>query len=141
MNIVGHGIDVVEIEEIQRWVEDPRDPFVPRCFAQEELDDMRGDVNRVQRLAGRFAAKEAVLKALGIGLGAGIAFSDVVITRRDGDPPQVTLRGGAATIAEQLKVVTWRISISHSARIAIGSAIALSDCCKQQDVDESELSR
>lgn len=125
MNIVGHGIDLVEIVEMRRWIDDPRDPLIPRCFAQEELDEVGDGPDRVERLAGRFAAKEAVLKALGTGFGAGVAFSDVIIHRAAGAPPQVRLTGGAAKVAVDLGIVEWRLSISHAGAMAMASAIAI----------------
>ena len=59
---------------MRRWIEDPRDPLIPRCFVQAELDEIGDGVDRIERLAGRFAAKEAVLKAIGTGFGAGDCF-------------------------------------------------------------------
>jgi holo-[acyl-carrier protein] synthase len=127
VNIVGHGIDLVDIAEIRRWIDDPRDPLIPRCFVQEELDEVGDGPNRVERLAGRFAAKEAVLKALGTGFGAGVAFSDVIIHRAAGAPPQVRLTGGAGTVAIELGITEWRLSISHAGAMAMASAIAIGD--------------
>jgi holo-[acyl-carrier protein] synthase len=77
-------------------------------------------------LAGRFAAKEAVLKALGTGFGNGVAFSDVIIRRAPGAPPQVRLSGGAAKAAKERGVVEWHLSISHAGSVAMASAIAIS---------------
>lgn len=125
MDIVGHGIDLVHLDEIRRWIEDPRDPLVARCFIQAELDEVGSGPDRIERLAGRFAAKEAVLKALGTGFGAGVAFSDVVIHRAAGAPPEVRLTGGAAQAAATLGVTDWRLSISHAGNIAMASAIAV----------------
>jgi holo-[acyl-carrier protein] synthase len=125
VNIVGHGIDLVDIADIRSWIEDPRDPLIPRCFIQEELDEIGDGPNRTERLAGRFAAKEAVLKALGTGFGAGVAFSDVIIQRAAGTPPQVRLTGGAARVAANLGVVEWRLSISHTNAMAMASVIAI----------------
>lgn len=125
MNIVGHGIDLVDIAEMRRWIDDPRDPLIPRCFVQEELDEVGDGVDRVERLAGRFAAKEAILKALGAGFGGGIAFSDVIIHRAPGAPPQVRLTGGAAKVAIELGIAEWRLSISHAGAMAMASAIAI----------------
>jgi holo-[acyl-carrier protein] synthase len=125
VSIVGHGIDLVEVAEIRRWMEDPRDPLIPRCFVQEELDEIGDGPDRVERLAGRFAAKEAVLKALGTGFGAGVAFSDVIIHRSAGAPPQVWLTGGAAKAAIELGIIKWRLSISHAGAMAMASAIAI----------------
>jgi holo-[acyl-carrier protein] synthase len=125
VNIVGHGIDLVDITEMRRWIEDPRDPLIQRCFIQEELYEMGDGPDRVERLAGRFAAKEAVLKALGTGFGDGVAFSDVIIHRVAGTPPQVRLTGGAAKAAANLGIIEWWLSISHAGAMAIASAIAV----------------
>ena len=125
MNIVGHGIDLVDIAVMRRWIDDPRDLIIPRCFIQEELDEVGSGRDRIQRLAGRFAAKEAVLKALGTGFGAGVAFSDVIIYRASGGRPQVRLRGGAAKVAAERGIAEWRLSISHSGAMAMASAIAI----------------
>ena len=125
MNVIGHGIDLVDVGEMQRWVEDPRDPLLPRCFVQAELDEIGDGHNRIERLAGRFAAKEAVLKALGTGFGAGVAFTDVVIQRAPGAAPEVQLTGGAAKAATALGVTVWRLSISHTGGLAMASVLAL----------------
>lgn len=125
MNIVGHGIDLVDVADMRRWIEDPRDPLIPRCFVQEELDEVGEKPDRVERLAGRFAAKEAVLKALGTGFGSGVAFSDVVIHRIAGAPPEVRLIGGALKAAAERGITEWRLSISHTGTVAMASAIAI----------------
>ncbi len=135
MNIIGHGIDLVEIAEMRRWIEDPRDPLIPRCFVREEIDEVGDGPDRVERLAGRFAAKEAVLKALGTGFGAGVAFSDVIIYRSGGAPPQVRLTGGAAKAATELGIVEWRLSISHAGAMAMASAIAIGDKPHGEDAE------
>jgi len=125
VNIIGHGIDLVKVAELQRWIDDPRDPLIPRCFVQVELDEIGNGVDRIDRLAGRFAAKEAVLKALGTGFGAGVAFTDVMIRRTPGAAPEVRLSGGAAETAATLGVTTWRLSISHAGGMVVASALAL----------------
>lgn len=125
MNVVGHGIDLVDIAKIRRWIEDSRDPLIPRCFVQAELDEIGDGVDRIERLAGRFAAKEAVLKAIGTGFGAGVAFTDVVIHRAPGGPPEIRLSGGAAQAATALGATDWRLSISHAGGIAMASVLAL----------------
>jgi holo-[acyl-carrier protein] synthase len=125
LKVIGHGIDLVTIAELQRWIEDPRDPLIPRCFVQAELDEIGDGINRVERLAGRFAAKEAVLKALGTGFGAGVAFTDVMIHRAPGAAPEVRLTGGAAKAATALGVTAWKLSISHAGGMAMASVIAL----------------
>jgi holo-[acyl-carrier protein] synthase len=125
MMVLGHGVDLVDVESIRRWIEDPRDPLVSRCFNAEEITEIGEGPDRVERLAGRFAAKEAVLKALGTGYGAGISFKDVVVRRNAGQPPEVVLCGGAAQVAGALGVADWKLSISHAGGMAMASAIAL----------------
>lgn len=125
VNVIGHGIDLVEVAELRRWIEDPRDPLIPRCFVQAELEEIGDGPDRIERLAGRFAAKEAVLKALGTGFGAGVAFTDVVIHRAPGAAPEVQLSGGAAKAAEALGVTAWRLSISHTGGLTMASVLAL----------------
>lgn len=125
MNVVGHGIDLVDVTEMQRWIDDPRDPLIPRCFVQAELEEIGDGADRIERLAGRFAAKEAVLKALATGFGAGVAFTDVVIHRTPGAAPEVRLTGGAAKAAAALGVTNWCLSISHAGGMAIASVLAL----------------
>jgi holo-[acyl-carrier protein] synthase len=127
VNVIGHGIDLVDIAGLTRWIEDPRDPLITRCFTKAELDEIGDGPDRCERLAGRFAAKEAVLKALGTGFGAGIAFSDIIVYRAAGEPPKVRLTGGAAKAAVARGVRSWQLSISHAAGIAMASALALGD--------------
>jgi holo-[acyl-carrier protein] synthase len=125
LNVVGHGIDLVDVAEIGRWIADSRNPLISRCFLPEELSEIGEGPDRIERLAGRFAAKEAVLKALGTGFGDGVAFSDVVIHRAAGAPPQVRLTGGAARAAADRGITAWQLSISHTGTMAIASAIAI----------------
>jgi len=133
VSIVGHGVDLVDIAEMRRWIEDPRDPLIPRCFVQEELDEVGDGPDRVAHLAGKFASKEAVLKALGTGFGAGVAFSDVIIHRTAGAPPQVRLTGGAVKVAAGRGITEWRLSISHTGAMAMASAIAIGDALHGED--------
>ena len=125
MHIIGIGVDIVNVAKMRPWINDPRDPFVQRCFAQEELAELGERTNRVENLAGRFAAKEAVLKALGTGFGGGIAFSDVLTLRASGFPPGVRLVGGAAAVATELEVAEWRLTICHDSGLAMAIALAL----------------
>ena len=125
MNVVGHGIDIVAVSEMRRWIDDPRDPLIPRCFVQSELDEIGDRGDRIERLVGRFAAKETVLKAIGTGFGAGVAFTDVMIHRVPSAAPEVRLSGGAAKAAMASGVTAWRLSITHAGGIAMASVLAL----------------
>ena len=123
--IVGHGIDIVDVASVRRWIDEPTDPLLSRAFRQSELEMIADGPNRVARIAGRFAAKEAVLKALGVGVGNGIALTDVVIVSAPSGAPRVRLSKGAKRVAQKLGVVEWHLSISHIAKAAIASAIAV----------------
>jgi holo-[acyl-carrier protein] synthase len=127
MKILGHGIDLVDVDEVKKWLEDPRDPLGPRCFTQSELAAAGEGPNRAEHLAGRFAAKEAVLKALGIGFGDGVSFTDIETVNAPHDPPEILLSGGAAAVAAQRGVSKWFLSVSHEKGIAIASAIAVGE--------------
>lgn len=127
MRIIGHGLDIIEVARFQskdntddqtRWV---------RYFLPRELAAVGEGPHRASRLAARFAAKEAVLKALGTGWGDGIAFTDVEITAATSGAPNVTLHGGAADRAHQLGVTTWLLTLTHTTQIAAASAIALGE--------------
>lgn len=127
MKIVGHGVDLVHLPAFQKTLDNSETSFSSRSFTESEIASFGEGINRTQKIAGRFAAKEAVLKALGTGFGNGIAFTDIVIERVAGNPPTVSLRGGAAKMADKLGVTEWWLSISHSEAMAMASVIAVSD--------------
>ncbi len=126
MHIIGHGIDIVEIAKLKASQDRTQNKFESQCFTALEcqIADEAG-VNRVACLAGRFAAKEAVLKALGTGWSQGITWKDVEIQRLATGCPSVVLYAKAKEIADQLNVATWLISISHEESYAVASAIAV----------------
>lgn len=128
MNIVGHGIDIVGISKFKTTLNRSENLFESRCFTnlERQIADEAG-VNRVLCLAGRFATKEAVLKALGTGWSQGIAWKDVEIQKLPTGNPSVMLYGKAKEIADQLGIVKWLVSISHEESYAIASAIALGE--------------
>jgi holo-[acyl-carrier protein] synthase len=127
MKILGHGIDLVDIAEVQRWLDDPRDPLAPRCFTSAEISGAGDGPNRAEHLAGRFATKEAVLKALGVGFGDGIALADVETVDADHGSPEIVLHSGAAAVAAQRGVTKWFLSVSHENGMAIASVIAIAE--------------
>lgn len=126
MSIVGHGIDIVEIARFKATLDRKQSQFESQCFTALEcqIADEAG-VNRIVCLAGRFAAKEAVLKALKTGWSQGITWTDVEIQRLATGCPSVVLYAKAKEIADQLDIATWLISISHEESYAVASAIAL----------------
>jgi len=125
MDILGHGVDLVDLNKICLLAEDPDGDFVRDCFTETERNDAGDGVRKIERLAGRFAAKEAVLKALGVGWGKGIFWTDVEIHKLASGAPQIALRGRVSEIAKELGVSRWIISISHSETTAVASVIAI----------------
>jgi holo-[acyl-carrier protein] synthase len=125
--ILAHGIDLVDIGSTERLLADPTDQFLIRCFTPRERADAGDGFERPARLSGRFAVKEAVLKALGTGFGSGIAFTDVEVIRLDTGAPSIVLRGKAAEVARVRGISSWLVSTSHEGSMAIGSVIALGD--------------
>ena len=118
-----NGIDLVEIERFTLLDRRIMDRFIQRVYTKAEIAEGNGSY---EYYAGRFAAKEAVVKTLGTGIGE-IHWQDVeILTNREG-APILTLHRKAALTAKQLKVISWGLSISHTRRIAIAQAVALSD--------------
>jgi holo-[acyl-carrier protein] synthase len=126
VTIIGHGIDIVEVARFTKTLDRTQNQFESQCFTDLErrIADEAG-VNRVACLAGRFAAKEAVLKAMGTGWSQGIAWTDVEIQRLETGCPNVVLSAKAKDIANRLGITIWFISISHEASYAVASAIAV----------------
>lgn len=124
--IVGHGIDIVETARISKLLEDHAQRFLDRCFTPLEQHYCAKNPKRyIEHLAGRFAAKEAVLKVLGTGWRGGIAWTDIEILPEPSGQPKIRLTGECLRIATELNISTWHISISHIETHATASAIGL----------------
>ncbi len=127
MNIIGHGIDIVEIRRIAGLIDRCTEDFLEATFSANERKEAESLETATAFFAGRFAAKEAVVKALGTGLFGDIAWTDVEILRQPTGAPNVCLFGGALAVAQSLGVTRWLVSISHDESHAVASAIALGD--------------
>src|SRR5579884_2231390 len=114
------GVDVIEIERIGHTLERFGDRFLHRVYTQGEIEYCRG---RVQSLAGRFAAKEAVSKALGIGMRR-IRWRDIEILPDRRGKPNVYLHGRAATVASMQGITGVDVSITHSRSDAVAMVVA-----------------
>ncbi|RIK11367.1 MAG: holo-[acyl-carrier-protein] synthase [Acidobacteria bacterium] len=121
-SVIGLGIDAIEIERIGAAIA-KRPRFVERVFAPEERQYCEARVNTAKHFAVRFAAKEAVMKAMGIGLGQ-VAWREICVTG-DGKPG-VLLTGSAARRAQVLGIARIEISLTHSRELALAVAAALS---------------
>ena len=128
MAIVGHGVDIIELERVERMLADHPERFVERTFTDGELAhaDARG-VGRLEALAGRFAAKEAVMKALGTGWRQGVAFREIEILQHPSGEPYVVLHGRTAEVARERGIARIWVSISHIASVAMAGAIAVDE--------------
>jgi holo-[acyl-carrier protein] synthase len=121
--IVGIGIDLVSIERLRAVLDRYGSRFVERVLTADERSYCERHQDPAPQVAARFAAKEAVLKALGIGLARGIRWQDVEV-RRDGQgPPRIHLSGRAAEEAATLGVDRIHLSISHDHGTAVAMVI------------------
>jgi holo-[acyl-carrier protein] synthase len=123
--VIGVGVDLVDLDRFAGVLE-RRSSFVTRVYTARErayCDGARAAGKRVERYAARFAAKEAVMKALGVGLGS-FAFHDVEVERSESGDPTIALRGKAAVIAAERGAAVWHLSLSHSDSVAIAVVAA-----------------
>ena len=121
-NVIGVGIDAVDVERF-RTVLGRRRGFAKRVFTVAERAEAAARRDPVPGLAARFAAKEAVMKSLSVGLGA-FDFADVEVVRGEGGAPALTVTGRAATLASARSVAGWHISLTHTAVTAMAIAVA-----------------
>ena len=124
--VVGHGLDIVDIVDFSRITKGEASTYLNRHFTDSELAAAGDGANQIEKLAGRFAVKEAVLKALGVGWGDGIAFTDVEVRRLDSGAPAVSLYRHLKELEKERGIVDWLVSVSHTSTVAVASAIALS---------------
>ncbi len=117
------GVDLIEIARIAAAVDEHGERFLRRTFTPAEVDSCGG---RVESLAARFAAKEAVAKALGTGI-RDFSFLDIEVIKGKLGQPQVQLHGGAKTLADSLGLDHWSISLSHDKTHAIAQVVAWGD--------------
>ncbi len=120
--ICGIGVDAVDIERFRRSLE--RTPSMrERLFTEHELADVAPKADPVPSLAARFASREAVMKAMGLGLGA-FGFHDVWVDRRESGEPHLNITGRAAELAHDRGIETWHLSITHTDQVAIAYVVA-----------------
>ncbi|MBN1795421.1 MAG: holo-ACP synthase [Sedimentisphaerales bacterium] len=127
MNKILHGIDLVDCPRIEKMLQRHSEHFLDRVFTKAEQEQADAVKNRVEKLAGRFAAKEAVLKMLGTGWRGKIAWTDIEIVNNPLGQPQVTLSGEVKKIASKMGIGEISLSISHTANFVMASAVAISD--------------
>ena len=125
MEIVAHGIDLVDCPRIEQMIQRHGERFIKRVFTDAEQSYARANKNDVEKLAGRFAAKEAILKLMGTGWRGRIAWTDIEVINNAAGQPEVSLSGEVKKIADKLGIKHISVSITHTANFAIASAVAL----------------
>jgi len=123
--IIGIGTDIVECLRIAQMIERHGEVFLQRVYTTREIEYCSTRKAATQHYAGRWAAKEAVLKAMGTGWARGISWRDIEIRNDEGGRPRIALGGGAREVCETLGLADMLISISHCRSHATAYAIAV----------------
>ena len=126
MALVGIGVDMLEIARMEKVLE-RRPSFARRVFTKDERAYCDRLARPAQHYAARFAAREAVLKALGTGFSRGIGLADVSVARNEAGQPQVVLAGRALEIAREQGVREVALSLSYTHDVAVANAVAVTD--------------
>lgn len=121
-SVVGVGIDAVDLDRFRR-VLGRRVHLADRLFTEGERDYARAASDPVPRLSTRFAAKEATMKALGVGLGA-FRFAEVEVVRLGFEAPTLVLHGSALERARRSGVARWHLSLTHTGQVAMALVVA-----------------
>jgi holo-[acyl-carrier protein] synthase len=125
MEILGIGTDIVECLRVGRMIERHGELFVTRVYTEREIRYCHTRKHAIQHFAGRWAAKEAILKSLGTGWSRGISWTDMEVWVDPGGRPNVTLRGGTRDRAQKMRITDVLISITHCRAYATATAIAV----------------
>lgn len=121
--ILGIGIDLEEVERIRLVIDRHGERFLHKVYTQTEIDYVEGKANRYERYTGRFAAKEAAMKALGTGWNHGVSWKDIEVANCPDGCPSLNLAGGALKHAQQLGYRKLHVSMSHTRRMAVAEVI------------------
>jgi holo-[acyl-carrier protein] synthase len=125
MEIAGIGTDIVECLRIARMIEQHGEVFLTRVFTEREIRYCQARKHATEHFAGRWAAKEAILKCLGSGWRRGLCWTDMEIRNAPSGEPQVLVCGGAKDQAQSLRISNILVTISHCRAYATAYAIAL----------------
>ena len=121
--IVGMGVDIAEVGRIQGAIERHGETFLRRIYTEREREYCERFKNKYERYAGRFAAKEAAMKALGTGWRRGVRWVDLEVVRETSGRPTLAIMGEAAKIAQQIGVKSVALSITHTESQALAQVI------------------
>jgi holo-[acyl-carrier protein] synthase len=117
------GVDLAEVDRIKAAIERHGEPFLRRIYTEKERSYCEQFKNKYERFAGRFAAKEAAMKALGTGWRRGVKWVDFEVVREAGGRPTIALWGEAKKISVQMGVKRISLSITHTAAQALAQVI------------------
>jgi holo-[acyl-carrier protein] synthase len=123
--VVGLGTDIVEIARIAKMIERHAETFINRIYTPEEIKYCQKRKHCYEAFAGRWAAKEAIMKVLGTGFVKGIGWLDIEILNEKSGQPFVNIRGGAGEYAEKIGIDEILITISHCKAYATATAIGI----------------
>jgi len=121
--IVGIGVDLCSIEHISGVIERNGERFLDRCFTPREQAECGDGVAMAKRYAARFAAKEALMKAVGLGWTGGMRFIDISVEHNEKGKPSLVLEGFAADYAARLGATSAHVTLSHERDMAIAVVI------------------
>ena len=133
--VKGVGVDVVEVDRMTKVLEEESsERFLTRVYTALEIEYCQGKAKRIEHLAARFAAKEAVFKALGTGWSGGIGWKDVEIRNDEAGQPHVFLHGKAFEILQERGGGRILLSLSHTSRLAMAQALwVVEECASSGD--------
>ncbi|MFO1019594.1 MAG: holo-ACP synthase [Planctomycetales bacterium] len=126
-NIVGIGTDIVEVVRIGQMIEKHGELFINRVYTDQEIAYCQRRKEYLQHYAGRWAAKEAVMKTLGTGWSRDVGWKDIEVTTELSGAPTIKIHGAARDIMEQLEITRILISISHCRSYATATALAFGE--------------
>jgi holo-[acyl-carrier protein] synthase len=121
--IVGLGVDITEVSRIEATIARHGATFLKRVFTPSEISYCERHRNRAERFAGRFAAKEATMKALGTGWARGVRWLDIEVVREPSGKPTLKLSGASQEIANRLGVKHIALTITHTGNTALAQVI------------------
>ncbi len=125
--IVGIGVDLCEVERMEAAIARHGERFLARIYTKAERAYCESKPNRMERFAGRFAAKEAAMKAIGTGWSRGVGWRDFEVTRAASGQPVICFHGAARRVAEELGVRRALVSITHIKSMALAQVVLESE--------------
>lgn len=130
MEVKGIGVDIMEIERIEELMERYKKRAKIRLFTKAEIEYCERHRNKYENYSARFAAKEAMMKALGVGIGSGIRWIDIEIKNKEHGEPFIILHRKALEKSEEMGVKSIYLSLSHNKKMAVAFVILSGDDLK-----------